>query len=502
MEDEEEKVPLQGQRDNVPGGDVQTLYSHSFSHSTHSLLSSASASSAPPVRSVRALALVCLVMAAMFFVVCFGCREGALLVPPLREGVRWTMSGLEEVALTSSTNPSPPQFSVVIPPTLADPHLGDPVRTAPSGSTSSSNSSNGKPSTVQEYSEGVDEFWQGSEIIEQCRAVVHGRPRVTHEAQDRLISRNHEASSTAFIKPPPDFSTAYLLLAHDNDTLTSLTQLLNRIYDPRDSFFVHVDAKADSHHFSALQAVVQECHYNVKLAEKRIDVKWGTFGVVQATLDLLQAALDYDRAEARQWETAIILDGSAWPLMNRPARQEWLVQDGLDANSFIEGAISDVCTDAFEPWKCTRTPARCVDGECTSMDVTPNGGLVYSGQQWVRLSRAAANYTLNDPVARKWQDFFRPTDIPDEHFFPSVIIGASRQNMTFPVSQRTHMYTDWTGDCKSYLSPHPPGWSPCYLGPADSDRLRTVIKQTYPFARKFYSHDIALKKALLEDGSV
>lgn len=70
--------------------------------------------------------------------------------------------------------------------------------------------------------------------------------------------------------------TAYLILAHSTETLEGARLLVEQIYDPRDLFLIHVDAKLNGTRLWETVRGMKVCE-NIEFVphNERVDVRWG-----------------------------------------------------------------------------------------------------------------------------------------------------------------------------------------------------------------------------------
>src|ERR671936_1517914 len=111
-------------------------------------------------------------------------------------------------------------------------------------------------------------------------------------------------------------SSAYLVLAHKN--LDQLARLSRRLSGERSRVLVHVDAATD---VSAHEAELREIA-GLTLLARRHRCPWGGFELVQATLDLMAAAL----AAGGEVERLTLLSGQDYPI-KPPERIEAFLLD-------------------------------------------------------------------------------------------------------------------------------------------------------------------------------
>ena len=100
---------------------------------------------------------------------------------------------------------------------------------------------------------------------------------------------------------------AYVLLAH---TLPDqLSRLIRRLHTPDDLFFVHIDRKTPEAQFLPGMGEVTRLP-NVHLLLDRVDVRWGAFGHLEATLNAIAAA---GRSPA-SYDYLVLLTGRDYPI--------------------------------------------------------------------------------------------------------------------------------------------------------------------------------------------
>jgi Core-2/I-Branching enzyme len=243
---------------------------------------------------------------------------------------------------------------------------------------------------------------------------------------------------------------AYLVLAHANPR--HFARLVRALETSSSSIFAHIDTKSD------LQLFAQSSISNglVRFCRNRVDVRWGEFSPVQASLNLLAEALQsYDK-----FEYFVLLSGTDYPL--RSARYIDAFLEHHNGMQFLNLArlpcvelnkpMSRLTTYRFESsslpggllvakfgrllgrWHLlptiTRDPGRHLG------DLSP-----FCGSQWWALTRDACEHVLGFVRDRpRVMRFFRNVVDPDELVF-HTILGNS------PFRRRIHRgitYTDWS----------------------------------------------------------
>ena len=89
-----------------------------------------------------------------------------------------------------------------------------------------------------------------------------------------------------------DFPIAFSLLVFKD--LEMVERLLRSVYRPQNRYCIHVDSKSDPKFFSALKSVAACFPENVRMSSRRVDVRWGTFTVLEPELICMQDLWDMD----------------------------------------------------------------------------------------------------------------------------------------------------------------------------------------------------------------
>ena len=110
----------------------------------------------------------------------------------------------------------------------------------------------------------------------------------------------------------------YIILTHKSPT--QLERLISRLDDEDVKFFVHIDVKTNIEPFKYLQKE------NVIFLEDRVDVVWGDFSIVQATLNAMKRIVTH----TTQGYT-ILLSGQDYPIKSKKEIKEYFSKNqGFD----------------------------------------------------------------------------------------------------------------------------------------------------------------------------
>ena len=265
--------------------------------------------------------------------------------------------------------------------------------------------------------------------------------------------------------PAPDpgagVRIAYLILAHANPR--HLGRLVARLATPGSAAFIHVDARRPLGHFAASLP-----DGAATLVEPRIVVRWGAWGMVEATLALIRQALDHPAG----FERLVLLSGTDYPLHATADIEAFFARRAAD--EFIEllpfgpggkplDRLTRHCPDEPRPLARTRRLLERARLLPPARDYRPAfGDLVpYGGSQWWALSRAACTHMLAfDRDRPALARFLAGTACADETYFHTIL-----GNSPFaPRIRPTLTYADWRGLAAS----------PAWLTPDHLDELRRV----------------------------
>jgi hypothetical protein len=239
---------------------------------------------------------------------------------------------------------------------------------------------------------------------------------------------------------------AYLILAHDHPD--HLHRLIGALREDWTSFFIHVDKKSDIRPFEALRGIPR-----THLISDRVSACWGGFSLVQASLNMVAAAMKSDPAP--DWYA--LISGSDYPIRSNSDLHSYLSQSDREHINLVNlpspetrKPLSWLETFHFEGSRGRPMPKRVLLHQLNRLlekhykrDFRPILGDMrpYAGSQWWVLSREAVRhvveFTRENP---RFVRFFRHVLIPDEMYF-HIILGNShfRQKIA-----RNLTYTDFS----------------------------------------------------------
>jgi len=265
---------------------------------------------------------------------------------------------------------------------------------------------------------------------------------------------------------------SYLILAHSN--FRHLNRLIDALDDADSTFYIHIDKKA-------LQDYKPH-KANISVIPTHIDINWGGFAMIEATL----ALLEYGVKHTPDTDYYILISGVDYPIRSKAFLYNQL-QRGKEYIDIAPLPVPYKPAERYEYYYFDYNrrnlkfynPKFLLEVLLKKLKIKRKAPFpVYAGSQWFALTRGCVHYilkTVNED--KRYIDFFRHTLVPDEAFFQTIIgnspfKGKTAANLT---------YTDWQ-------VPVPPAT----IEQRHVDFLKTHIEfndeygQRFPyFARKF-----------------
>lgn len=259
---------------------------------------------------------------------------------------------------------------------------------------------------------------------------------------------------------------AILIQAHKNPQ--QVARLCKALAHPDIDIFMHLDAKTDIASFKALIP-------QVIMVKKRINVLWGGFSQVKATINSLRQI----KQCGVKYNYVALISGQDYPVitpsrlietLRRGGNQEYLSHATMDfeyPNNTADKVLhyhfiltNRRLTNRLRKWEYRYSPFR------RKYPITP----VYKGDNWWTLTPECIDYILEYAKKEyKFVNFHRFTESSDEIFFHNIIMHSPFAER---VENNSHRYIDWS-QCKA---------NPEILTCEDYDK---IVKSDAWFARKF-----------------
>ena len=246
---------------------------------------------------------------------------------------------------------------------------------------------------------------------------------------------------------------AFLIQCHKN--AEQINQLIEALSHPDIDFYIHVDRKS-----RIIQQInIYKSNVIILPEEERVDVRWGTFSQVEATLNLLKHS--YKKKYAYYW----LISGQDFPLISAKSITTKLSSTMGEYNfvnlfaSKNNGAKKSTNFDKrneiiFPAWLLKndlkhriirRLWVEITGGYQHTFPIflrsNKNGLKYYFGSSWWCINCDFAGYILNYiKVHPEYIKFFKKASCPDESFFQTLLM-----NSKFAFSRREYLhYIDWS----------------------------------------------------------
>ncbi|TVP75352.1 MAG: hypothetical protein EA353_14060 [Puniceicoccaceae bacterium] len=282
---------------------------------------------------------------------------------------------------------------------------------------------------------------------------------------------------------------AFCILAHKNpEQVRGLVQALS---SQRSTIIIHYDQRAPNAERRILQKLAKE-HLHLSLIRPR-KVNWGRWSQMQAQLDMMEAALSYNK----KWTHLLTVSGQDFPLQTVEQIESFMSQHPQQSmiewfDPFEAGRWKDACeritrwhfdSDALQ--RILRIPGvgRRIQGLFGWQNripflpgvrrQLPSSFRWYGGSNHYNLSREAVEYVVRDSRAQSIARRLRHVASPDESYIQSALLNSPLAE-TLSNSDRRAIYWE-----------RPDSPSPKTLTLADLPQLHEARKQGKFFARKF-----------------
>lgn len=259
---------------------------------------------------------------------------------------------------------------------------------------------------------------------------------------------------------------AHLILAHNEPR--QLERLINRLAHPDADIYIHLDLKTDIGPFEHLKNIP-----NVIFVNNRVKVYWGSFNIVEATLQGFRQII----AAGKEYTHVNLLSGQDYPLQPAAVIHDYLASNtGIAFMNYLlfdpewPEALPRIREYHFNNLRMAgRFIVQAVVNKVMPKRKMPRGLTPVGRSQWFTIPSECIAYILkywdeNSRVRR----FIKLTWGPDEFIFQTILYNSTHQNKMVNNDLR---YIDWSGG----------GVSPKTLMIEDADAM---LKSGKLFARK------------------
>lgn len=276
---------------------------------------------------------------------------------------------------------------------------------------------------------------------------------------------------------------AHLILVHSKPD--QLKRLVNRLVHNKAIFFIHVDAKANIELFRAALKGIN----NVYFVDKRVDIQWATYSMVEATVNGFEAIV----ASGLAIDYVNLLSGQDYPIQPVSKFHDFLRMNPgkafmqcLDIETEWTEAISRVRSYHFTHWT--------VPGKYKIQKIInfllpkrnlPENLIPVGRSQWFTISLKHVVFIIKRLEANPaFSKFFSYSWAPDEIIFQTLLYNST---FKFDIVNNNLRYIDWSEGLKN----------PKML---TKDDFSAMMKSGHFFARKFAENDEVLSMLDAEIG--
>ena len=267
----------------------------------------------------------------------------------------------------------------------------------------------------------------------------------------------------------------YIIHAYKNPK--QLKRLVLTLADRDINFFIHIDKKIDIRPFND---ELKTLNINSITWVKREYSNWGTFACVRAVLNALEAGLKHDP----KIDYFYCLSGQDYPIksnseiahfLEKFKDRSFVLHFPLPYSGWKSGGLHRFARYHFIISK-NRYIRRIVNilNFFLPRRHFPLGMRPYGGDFYMGLNRAAAEFVVAFQSANPdFNAFFNYVYIPEELYFPSLLLSADAAEQKLLIENRALTRSDWT---------KPKGPYPATMEYVDMEALS---REDYLFARKF-----------------
>lgn len=205
---------------------------------------------------------------------------------------------------------------------------------------------------------------------------------------------------------------AFLVLSHKN--IDHIYDLAQKNHDS--NFYIHVDLKVN---INKIKKNISNLE-NIFFIEDRVDIKWAGFSMIQATLNLMQYALQHNKNN----EYFHIISGDDVLLTKNLSWSDDSILMECKESKVHRYRMRFNVPHADTNYQRSFLGKLLTQGYKFLDKIFPTAENFYFGSQWFSIRREQLQKILNS-ISVEDMDFFRKKLCPDEHFFQYLVIKNS-----------------------------------------------------------------------------
>lgn len=276
----------------------------------------------------------------------------------------------------------------------------------------------------------------------------------------------------------------YAILAHKNPI--QLKELIDRLQFTNTYFFIHIDKK------STLDDFTKIINYkNCFFIENRIVCKWGTFSLIEATIEIFKSITSFmDLHNKKADYHSVLLSGEDYPIksnveihntLKKNIKHSFINYWKLPYAKWWDGGLyrfDSLYYFNFQNKSLNKYTNKIIKS-LKLFHLIPNNRIkksfpnfnIYGSSQWLILNKLMLNSLLIIlEEQKKMKSIFRYTLAPDETYFSSLLLNYSKEKEN--IINRNLTFVKFIGNNSS----------PEYLNIQD---IKNLKNSNYLFARKF-----------------
>jgi hypothetical protein len=247
-----------------------------------------------------------------------------------------------------------------------------------------------------------------------------------------------------------EMKTCFLILAHNNPE--QLSVLVEDLVKSNTDIYIHIDKKSDISSFIHLK------RKNVFFIKERVEIFWGEFSIVEATLNLLKASIKENYDYYALLSGSDILVQSPEKLINHlkmnkghefinivpmPSTKLNKPLSRIEYYNFTEAGFKKLLKSSVASRLLTKIANKLLRNRIkrnykkrTAIEK------FYAGSQWWTLSSSAVTLILNYCIKHpNFVGYFKNIRIPDEIFFQTILGNSHLSKKIMP----SLTFTIWEG---------------------------------------------------------
>jgi core-2/I-Branching enzyme len=212
-----------------------------------------------------------------------------------------------------------------------------------------------------------------------------------------------------------------IILIHAHNNIKLLNDLIDVLFSENHTIYVNVDLKS--------KIDVRYINDKARLIKQRINIHWGRFSQVMATINSL---IEIEENE-KNYEHVIFISGQDFPIVNNNVIDSFLVpgQEYIDNVPICENGWA--VNDRYEKFYLGNNKSQQIIALFINSIATrtigkrrmPHNYKSYGGSQWWMLTNECIKYILDFVQHnKKFVNFFRFVIHSDEMFFQTIIMNS------------------------------------------------------------------------------